>query len=191
MKKSSLIGMLTLLFLAYISWLNYPRGSAVCDGERLISDDGAYSYIFPEGWVNRGSKWGGLLIVNPEIENGINANIHISTHETDNEESREQITERIMSEYEDITLLEAEVFETDVGAPGSVIYSVRTNALGIAIHRSHYILPHPSGGGVVVVAGTCADIYKDKYEPFFRGVAKSIRGSRPRVGGRVGSARDL
>jgi hypothetical protein len=176
MKKSSLVGLVAILFLAYITWLNYPRGSTVCDGKMLISDDGTYSYILPEGWVNRGSKWGGLFIVNPEIENGINANIHISTHETDNEESREQITGRIMSEYDDITLLGAGVFETDAGATGSVIYSVRTNTVGIAIHRSHYILPNPSG--VVVVAGTCADIYRDKYEPVFRGVAKSIRGVR-------------
>lgn len=175
LKKNSLVGLFALLFLVYFCLLNYHRKTAVCSGERRISEEGKYSYIAPEAWIDKGSFGDGVFAVNPEIENGITANIHISTHETGNEESREQITERIMFEYEDITLLGAEVFETDTGAKGSVIYSVRTNALGIAIHRSHYILPHPSGIGVIVVAGACAALCKDKYEPVFSDVAKSVR----------------
>ena len=78
-----------------------------------------------------------------------------------------------MSEYEGITLLGAEKIKTDTGEDGVVIYSVRTNSRGIAIHRSHYILPlHP---GVIVFAGTCAALYKDKYDSVFCSVAKSVR----------------
>ncbi|MEI7850606.1 MAG: hypothetical protein WCH86_02115 [Kiritimatiellales bacterium] len=173
LKKSSLVGFLTLLFLAYFYWLNHPCKTVACSGERRISEGGQYSYILPEGWIDRGTLGDSVFIVSPEVENGINSNIRIFDCNTQTEESRAKISEQIVSEYKGIIILGSETIKTDAGAEGSVIYSVRTNSLGIAIHRSHYILPlHP---GVVVVAGTCADLYKDKYAAVFCGVAKSVR----------------
>ena len=172
MKKSLLVGLFTLLFLAYIGLLNYPRETTVC-GERYISEDGQYSYILPEDWVNMGYLGDGAFIVNPEIENGIKSNIHISYRNTQREEEIRKISEQIVLKYKDITILNAGKIQTDSGAEGAVIYSQRTNTQDIAVHCSHYILPHQYG--VVVVAGTCAALYKDKNDVIFRDAAKSIR----------------
>lgn len=173
MKKSSLIGLFTLLFLAYISWLHAPRKTTLNGGERVVSKEGEYSYILPERWIDKGVLGDGVLIVSPEIEDSINANVHIVARTAETKESRDKVVDQILTEYEGITLLDAEEIQTDIRAKATAIYSERTNNLGVVIHRSHYIISHHSG--VVVVAGTCAALYKDKYDPIFRGVANSIR----------------
>jgi hypothetical protein len=173
LKKNSLVGLFALLFLVYFCLLNFHRKTAVCSGERRTSEEGEYSYVAPEDWIDKGSLGGGVFIVNPEIENGIDANILIAAYNTESKESRDKISDQILSGHEDVKLLMPEKIKTDIGAEGTVIYSVWTNSLGVAISRSHYILPHHSG--VVVVAGTCAALCKDKYEPVFFDVAKSVR----------------
>ncbi len=173
MKTSSLIGLLTFLFLACFFWLHAPRRITFNEGERIVSKKGGYSYIVPEGWIDKGALGDGILIVSPEIEDGINANVHIAYRKADTKESRDKVVDQILSEYKGITLLNAEEIQTDIGAKATAVYSERTNNLGVVIHRSHYIISH--NPGVVIVAGTCATLYEDKYEPVFYGVANSIR----------------
>lgn len=173
MNKSSLVGLVTLLFLGYFFWLHFPCSTTLIGGERRISKDGRYSYILPSGWIDKGTLGNGVLSVSPDVEDGINANLHIAARNVKTKESRDKISDQILSEYEGITLLNAEEIQTDIGVKATAIYSVRTNNLGIVIHRSHYIVPHQFG--IVVVAGTCAALHKNKYDPIFLGVANSIR----------------
>jgi hypothetical protein len=143
---------------------------------RLEQPAGEFSFVTPEGWYR--TKLAGIdfIIISGEPDIGAKPNVFIDFVQPG---SLSNALNAVIESYQrdpSYQSLNQSEFASKSGLRGIKVSAKRTNKDSLPIATLHYILQ--DNERTIAITASCSEPVKDKYEPIFDNILKSLQSER-------------